>query len=308
MPQVAIDIFLVLRPRHWIKNVVVLFPVPLAQRYAEVEAWQAAVAAMVAFCLVSSTAYILNDIRDREADRLHPHKKNRPLAAGRIGIATALGAAAVCLIAAAAIAAAVNTPTLTVVGFYFLLQVAYSLKLKQIVLIDVMCIAAGFVLRADAGAAAITVETSPWLIICTFTLCLFMGFCKRQGELNAIADAEDAVNHRRTLQPYTPQLLSQLVTISAAVSVVAYVSYTLHPRTVEAIGDHYLMVYTVPIVIYGVFRFAMLTLAGRQHDPTELILTDRPFQAAVLLWCVVTLAILLFGPELADWLAPNPHG
>ncbi len=306
MTTPLLDIARLLRPQHWVKNVVVLFPVPLAQMYADPDAWAAAVWAMAAFCLASSAAYIINDLRDREADRHHPHKRDRPLASGRINAPLALAVAGGCVFAAL-VMGAMSLGLLLVLGMYLVLQVAYSLGLKRVMLVDVMCIAAGFVLRADAGATVIGAEVSPWLIICTFTLCLFMGFCKRQGELKAINDLPTAGEHRPTLLHYTPQLLGQLVAISAAVSVVAYISYTLHPRTVEVMGDHYLMIYTVPMVIYGVFRFAMLTLSGARHDPTDLILNDRPFQLAVVLWCIVTLAIVMWGTDVAPWLSPNPH-
>jgi len=187
------------RPGHWIKNVIVLFPVVFAMRTDEVAAWRDAGLATVAFCLAASAIYIFNDIRDRTADRLHPHKKDRPLAAGRISVAAAV-VEALCLMAGGIVVAlCVNTLLPAFVIIYVLLQSAYTLLLKHKVIVDVICIALGFVLRAVAGAIAIGAEVSPWLFVCTFTLCLFMGFCKRCNEMATLAEPLKASGHRKAL-------------------------------------------------------------------------------------------------------------
>lgn len=293
-----------LRPRHWVKNSMVVLPLLFARRMQEVDAWIHVTWAFAGFCAASSFAYIINDIRDREADRFHPVKSRRPLASGELKVGQA-GLMAVVMFAAAVLASSQANPVLLIIVLlYILLQLAYTLRLKRLVLLDVMCIATGFVLRADAGAVAIGVPISPWLVACTFTVCLFMGFCKRQGELIAIADPELAAKHRAALAGYTPALLSQLVGISAAVTVMSYLGYTLSHATIERFG-HDLMVYTLPVVTYAVFRFALLFLEGRYHDPTELILRDRPFQFAAGVWLAMTGVLVVWGgvihQTLREW-------
>ncbi len=301
------------RPAHWIKNIIVLFPVVFSKRYDEPATWVVAFAMMAAFCLASSFVYVVNDIHDRHADRNHPRKKNRPLAAGRISIAAARVLAAVLLVGSIVVATAVgllaNKLTVTtsvsmlpvaVLGTYLILQVAYTFWLQKAVLVDVICISLGFVLRTTAGAMAILVAVSPWLFVCTFTVCLFMGFCKRRGEITAMENS-DAASHRPTLSSYTLELLTHLITLSAGVAIISYLIYATSSRTVENIGTSYL-VYTLPIVTYAVFRFAMVSMDGQYTGPTELILGDRPFQLAVAAWAVATMAILLWGPDMQNWI------
>ena len=171
------------RPAHWVKNTIVLFPVVFAIRTGDASAWRSAGLATAAFCLISSAIYVFNDILDRDADRLHPKKKDRPLAAGQIGVGPA-AVEAICLAATGLAVAFLASSILPVVATaYLLLQITYTLGLKHKVIVDVICIAMGFVLRAVAGAVAISEDVSPWLFVCTFTICLFMGFCKRCNEM-----------------------------------------------------------------------------------------------------------------------------
>ncbi|MHC4363308.1 MAG: UbiA prenyltransferase family protein, partial [Planctomycetota bacterium] len=180
------------RPKHWIKNLVVLMPVVFGQQMYSAGAWGRAIAATVAFCLASSFAYIVNDIKDRESDRAHPAKKDRPLASGRISTKTAAIEAVVLGAAALILAQGLSFLVTGIVAVYLLLQIFYTVSLKERVLVDVICIALGFVLRAAAGAVAIGVVISPWLFICIFTLCLFMGFCKRYSEIATIGECVHA--------------------------------------------------------------------------------------------------------------------
>jgi len=175
------------------------------------------------------------------------------------------------------------------------------LFLKKQVLVDVICIALGFVLRAVGGAVAIRVEVSPWLIICTFMLCLFMGFCKRYSETVFVGPSE-LEKLRATLIRYTPGLLNHLITFSATLAVVSFLLYAINERTVEHFGTMY-MVYLVPVVVYGIFRFAMLSMEGAYTDPTELILKDRPFQFTVAFWGIGALSIIVWGPKIQHWAA-----
>lgn len=291
------------RPRAWVKNTIVLFPVVAARRAGDAGSWGLALLAMAGFCLVSSAVYVVNDLRDRENDRRHPRKKDRPLAAGRVSPLAAWVEAAVLLAAGLGVAAGAGWPVAAIAAAYVLLQAAYTFYLKQKVLLDVICIAVGFVLRAAAGAVAISVAVSPWLIVCTFTACLFMGFCKRCNEIVTIGDLVEAGKHRPTLVRYSSDLLTHLITLSAAIAIMAFLLYAASSRTraPEHIGSIGL-VYTLPLFIYGIFRFAMLSMLGRYADPTDLILRDRPFQLTLLAWVAAALAVIQWGTLLPSWL------
>ena len=289
------------RPEQWIKNVIVLAAVVFGFKMGQAASWLKALTAVAAFCLMSSASYVFNDIFDIHSDRTHPKKKLRPLAAGQVGIKEA-GAMTIALVLAGTAAAyGLGALFYIVLIAYFALHVGYTLVFKKQVLIDVICIALGFVLRAVGGAVAIRVEVSPWLIICTFMLCLFMGFCKRYSETVFVGPSE-LEKHRVTLIRYTPGLLNHLITFSATLAVVSFLLYAINERTVEHFGTMY-MVYLVPLVVYGVFRFAMLSMEGAYTDPTELILKDRPFQFTVALWGVGALSIILWGRDIQQWAA-----
>ena len=294
------------RVRHWVKNAIVLFPVAFGLRLGDWGAWGRALLAMAAFSLVSSAIYAFNDVHDRQADRLHPRKRLRPVASGQIGVGQAIGLGIGFLLGGTLIAAAVNKLVLALVVGYVLLQVAYTFWLKQKMLVDVMCIATGFVLRAAGGALAIPVVVSPWLIICTFMLCLFMGFCKRRCEVRTLAEVGQVAGHRQTLSTYTPELLTHLITLSAGIAVVSLLLYASSPRTLHQFGTTWL-VYTTPIFLYGVGRFAMLCIVGVYDDPTELILRDRAFQVTVVLWLAAVVAVIFWGAALQGWIAELVH-
>jgi 4-hydroxybenzoate polyprenyltransferase len=190
---------------------------------------------------------------------------------------------------------------------YLVLQLAYTYYLKRKMLVDVICIALGFVLRAVAGAVAIGVPISPWLFVCMFTICLFMGFCKRCNEIATMGPMPDAHQHRRTLLDYSLELLTHLITVSASIAVVALLLHATSKRTVGNLGTNYL-IYTLPVFIYGVFRFAMLSMKGIYKDPTDLFLRDRPMQLAVLLWVAAIVAIIRWGKPLQHWLGDFAQG
>ena len=293
-----------MRPGHWVKNVLVLLPVVFAQRMDDWRAWLAAGVAAAAFCLASSAAYVFNDICDRKRDRQHPSKKDRPVAAGAVGVPGALLLALLLLAGAAGVALFLSKLVLAVVLAYVLLQLAYTFYLQKFMLVDVICIALGFVLRAAAGAVAIAVVISPWLFVCMFTICLFMGFCKRRTEIVTMGGVDEAKEHRPTLIGYSPELLTHLITLSAAVAIVAFLLHASNPRTVKSLGTDYL-IYTLPLVTYAVFRFAMLSMSGSYADPVDLVLHDRPFQLTVAMWVAAVLAVVLVGTQLRDWLAAH---
>ncbi len=287
------------RPGHWIKNIVVLLPIVFGLRMYDINAWLWAIAAAAAFCLASSFSYILNDIKDRQSDLAHPLKKNRPLASGTISIKTAVIEAVVLLLVALVVAQTLSPLLLVMILAYVFLQVCYTAFLKAKPLADVICIALGFVLRAAAGAVAIKVAISPWLFICMFTICLFMGFCKRYSEVATIGDR--AHDHRPVLIAYTPELLTHLITLSAGIAIMAFLVYGLNERTVEQFGTNY-FIYTLPVVVYAVFRFAMLSMKGSYYDPTDLILHDRIFQITILIWMVAAFAIICYGKTINGWI------
>ena len=289
------------RPSHWLKNLTVIMPVVFGLHVADASAWGRAFVAVAAFCLVSSAAYVYNDIRDRQSDCAHPLKKNRPLASGAVPVQAAAIEAAMLLVLGLGLAILLSKLVFVAVGVYAALQVAYTVFFKQRVLVDVTCIALGFVLRAAAGALAIHVAISPWLFICLFTLCLFMGFCKRYTEVVTLQQRGDMQDHRQNLISYTPELLTHLVTVSAGIAVVAFLMYGMSDETVARVGCNY-FVYTLPLVTYAVFRFAMLSMQGRYLDPTDLLLRDRPMQASGILWGILATVIIYRGGAIRRWI------
>ena len=296
------DLIELLRPTHWIKNVVVFAAPAAGLKLSSPTALGQTLLAFVAFCLASSSVYAINDAVDREADAKHPTKRHRPVARGAIRPLTAVLVAAV-LIAVALLTTALllNRGVTTVLAVYFGLTLAYTLALKRRVILDVIVVALGFVLRAWAGALAVGVPASDWLMACVFTLCLFMGFGKRRCEVVMLGNEEDARQHRRTLVRYTPDLLTHLITVSAGIAVITFLLYTLdtagHPSPFHK--EH--LFFTLPIVVYGIFRFAMVTELGLYSGPTEIVFRDRALMVAIIVWAACALVIAyqvpLFGPE-----------
>ncbi len=300
MPNRLTDMVRLIRPNQWVKNVFV-FPALVFARRTDPQALLAAGLAFVAFCLLSSGTYALNDVLDREEDRLHPKKRMRPVASGRISVAAALLAAIGFTLAGLAVAAYVHRAVAVTGLAYVLLMLGYNLVLKHKVIVDVITIAIGFLLRAIAGGLAVQVAISPWLLVCTFTLCLFLGFGKRQCELAAFQSSKEAANHRATLMHYSPHLLSHLLTTSAGIAIVTFLVYTLDPQT-QARFHSNLLVYTTPLVFYGVFRYTMLVQAGRTSGPNEVLLNDKPFLLTVILWVVAAVVIVYCGPQIESYL------
>ncbi len=279
-----------LRPSQWIKNGVVLAGLIFAGKAQATGLVERALLAMIAFCLLSSAVYIINDIVDRDRDRQHPLKKNRPIAAGKVSISTAVMIAIPMAVMAGLMCYFININVLIVALAYLVLHILYTFLLKNVVIIDVMVIAAGFVLRALAGAVAIDVGFSSWLLISTFLLALFLGFGKRRHELTLLAD--DASEHRRILASYSPYFLDQLIGVVTASTVITYLFYTLSSEVSARLGTDYLFV-TIPFVIYGIFRYLYLVhQEKRGGSPTALLLTDRPLLFDVVLWLASIIIIL----------------
>lgn len=292
-----------LRPQQWIKNVFVFAGLVFGQKLLDAGAVTAALWGFVFLSLTASSIYVLNDLHDREEDRLHPRKRHRPIASGRVGVPAAIGIMLTVFSAGVGGSYWLDRGFFLCVLAYLCLQIAYTFVFKHTVVLDVISIGAGFVLRAIAGAVLVHVAISHWLVICTFTLCLFMGFSKRRCELNALAEngGTSAAKHRRTLRDYTPDLLNHMTTLTAGIAVVSFMLYASDPVTTQKFQTNYL-IYTLPLVVYAIFRFAVLVEHGRVDGPTDVVLRDRPFQAAVVLWVVAALVIVYRGKDLGYYL------
>ena len=289
--SLAADLFVSLRPDQWTKNLFVLAALVFGERLFEWDAVGRAGGAFAVFCALSSAMYLVNDLGDRARDRLHPDKAKRPIAAGRVSPATALGAALLLLVGGGA-AAFLLAPRLGLVALVFVgVLLVYSRVLRHVVIIDVLTIAVGFVLRAIAGAVVIDVPISQWLLVCTLLLALFLGLTKRRQEVMVLGS--DAMRHRAALGRYTPQILDQMVTIVAAATLVSYAVYASGAETVEKFGTH-LLTLTIPFPTYGVLRYLMLVHEGTSGTgPSDILLRDRPLALCVAGWAA-SVAIIIY--------------
>ena len=279
-----------LRPAQWLKNGFVLAPIVFSGRAVDGDAWLRSLLAVAAFCAASSATYLLNDVLDREADRQHPSKRTRPIASGELSVAAALAAAALAAVLAVAAAFVLGGWFPHVLGGYLVLTVLYSALLKELVFIDVLVVAAGFVLRVVGGAAAIPVPVSRWLLLCAYLLALYLALGKRRAELALLG--EGAGNHRVVLGHYTLPLVDQAISVVLGATVLAYTLYTVAPETVAKVGSEGLMV-TVPVVLYGLLRY--LYLLHRQElggSPTRVLMLDRPLLSCVVVWLAVAAIVV----------------
>ena len=272
-----------LRSRQWTKNALVFAGLIFARRFDEPQAWLDAVAAFVAFCALSSAAYLVNDVRDAEHDALHPTKRTRPVASGELAPRSALVLAAGLAVGGIGVAAALGTGVLLAALAFVALQVGYSFWIKRIVLLDVAAIAALFVLRAMAGAEAVTVSISAWLLACTALLALFLGLAKRRAELRLVAAG--TTSGRAVLRRYSLVVVERLVVLAAAATLAVYVAYAL-------LGPTAAMAATVPFVVAGLVRYLRLSRRDLGEAPEEILLTDPVVRACVGGW-VLTAAVVL---------------
>ncbi|HUV86165.1 MAG TPA: decaprenyl-phosphate phosphoribosyltransferase [bacterium] len=283
-----------MRPRQWTKNLIVFVAVVFSGRALILADAFHAVLGFVLFCFLSSSVYILNDVLDARYDRRHPEKRNRPIASGRVS-----PLAGVLLFAA--FAAASLAPSFWWLGWkfglcavtYFVINLSYSFGVKRVVIVDSLAIALGFVLRAIAGIYAIVSEPgqlSEWLLICTFFLALFLAFSKRRGEITDLS--ENAADYRPILASYSPKLIDEMIGVTTASSVMSYSLYTIWPGTVARLGTNK-MIYTIPFVVYGIFRYLYLMYKkGKGARPSAILITDRPLQVNILLYVAVVFIIL----------------
>jgi len=282
-----------LRPHQWVKNLLVLFPLFFTNLAFELDGWIAALKAFGSFCFAASSIYLLNDILDRHEDALHPKKKSRPIASGRLSVGAAWVVLAGALVASAALGwlvPATHRSFLLWPAAYLGLNVAYSFYLKRLVIVDCMCIAIGFQLRVMAGAAAIDVDASRWIQLCTFFFALFLAFCKRYEEVGRQTEA--AGQTRKTMADYTTSFLNMVIGPLAALSILSYALYTVSPETVLRHRTDQLT-FTVPFVCYGVFRYLFLVYRRSEGgDPAKLLFRDVPLILSGVLYVVTVLAVL----------------
>jgi 4-hydroxybenzoate polyprenyltransferase len=278
-----------MRPAQWLKNGIVFAGLVFGGKLLEPSAVASATLAALSFCLLSSGFYLINDVRDRDADRLHPVKRLRPVAAGELAPRTAAVLGALLILFAIAASALLSWSLMYVFLAYAGLMAAYNLGLKEIAIIDVFAIAGGFVLRAVGGAIVVDVSISPWLLVCTMLLALLIGFGKRRHELVVLNDAR---GHRRNLSVYNQAMLDQSVAVSAAGTLIAYAVYTFDSESAQ---NHHRMMLTIPFVAYGVFRYLyLLYLSGQGGAPETMLLTDRPLVAAVAAWATASALLFYF--------------
>lgn len=279
-----------LRPHQWMKSGFVFVGLLFGHAWRDAAIVQSVLLAAAAFALAASAVYVLNDFTDRVRDREHPQKRRRPLAAGLVSPQEALLLAGACMLLALTLAFASAPAVLLIVASYILLNVAYSLKLKHIVLLDVFVIAAGFMLRILAGTLGVGIAPSHWLLLCGLMLTLFLGFAKRRAELKVLEGRGGG--HRKVLDDYDPQLLDQLIAICAANTIVSYSLYTVSAETLAMHGTAHL-IYSVPFVAYGIFRYLfLLHRRAGGGDPATALLRDRHLLGACAGWLITVLVLL----------------
>jgi 4-hydroxybenzoate polyprenyltransferase len=284
-----------LRPGQWTKNLLVFAPLVFAVRLFDLQSDVKAGLAFLVFCALSSAVYLVNDVMDREADRQHPRKRLRPIAAGTISVATALLTATVLGTAALGAGFALEWRFGAIAAGYVVLQVLYSTRLKHIVIVDALTLAIGFVLRAIAGALAIDVVVSHWLFVCTILGALFIALAKRRHEIVLLAGG--AGTHRPILDEYSPYLIDQMIGVVTASTLIAYIFYTISPETEQKFGTSWLGL-TIPFAVYGIFRYLYLVHQREGGgSPSDLLLDDRPLLACVTLW-VIAVVLIIYHPFL----------
>lgn len=283
-----------LRPHQWVKNGFVLVGLLFGHAWTNPEMRAQALAAFVAFCLISSAVYVMNDILDREADRRHPEKRKRPIASGRVGIGAAVALAGICLLAGGGLVFGLfgvppsQAPWIFVA--YVLMNIGYSLGLKHVVILDVFIIAAGFMLRILAGTLGVGIQPSHWLVLCGLMLTLFLGFAKRRAEVEV--PAEEGKPHRRVLDQYSVPMLDQFITLTGGATVIAYSLYTVSEETIALHGTPWLIA-TVPCVLYGLLRYLYrLHRAGGGGDPARELLNDPHLMGVFWLWLLLVIWLL----------------
>jgi len=280
-----------LRPKHWIKNLFVFAALIFSLNLFYTVKLIASLQAFFAFCLASSFVYIINDIIDIEQDRKHPKKRNRPIASGKVSIKNATAIGIVCLTASMISAYFINLNTLIIILVYIFINIFYSIKIKNVVILDVMFIALGFILRIIAGATAIEVSFSNWMLLTTLCISLFLGFGKRRGEI-LLSNNNTQNDSRSVLKFYNTQFLDYMIMSSITLTIISYALYTIDSEVINRFGTDKL-IYTVPLVIYGIFRYLYVIYRNDSNgDPTEVVLKDKSIISVVLLWILLVIGLI----------------
>ena len=280
-----------MRPKQWTKNAFVFFALVFDKQLFIPASFLRTLEGFFLFCLISSTVYLFNDIADVESDRQHPEKRHRPIASGALPVAVARGAAFVLGILTLSAGYLLAPAFAGILASYLIINLLYSRSLKHVPILDVLIIAAGFVLRVGAGASLIVVERfSPWLYVVTTLFALFIGFGKRRAEMTLLE--QGAGSHRKVLDGYTLPLLDQFITIVSGTTIVAYSLYTF---SAPNLPENHSMMLTIPFMVYGIFRYLQVIQTGNAAGaPDEVALKDRPLQLTVILWGLAVLAIFYF--------------
>ncbi len=277
-----------LRPKQWIKNGLLLVAIVFSERYLDVDAWVHVLAGVALFCMLSSSGYLVNDLKDVEADRAHPKKSSRPIASGALPVPVAWGAVLVLMIGGLAGSFALNTHFGIAAVTYLFITLSYSNFFKHTAILDVMLLSSGFIVRAVAVAEAISVASSPWFLVCIAFGALFIGLIKRLAEIRLLKD--DAASHRKALEEYSEPLLLQLISITTACSLISYALYTFSGASTRW------MMLTLPIVIFAVFRYLLLvSMQGEGGEPSQTLLEDRPLLGSVVAFLVVSIVAMKMG-------------
>lgn len=285
MGKVLVHIGESTRPKHWTKNLFLFAGILFSQNLLNFSLLVKVILAFLIFCFLTGSVYILNDLTDLERDKRHPAKSRRPIASGRLKVRQAIIALIIFMFLSLVLSYLLNLSFFLTALAYFLIQIAYSFFLQRIVILDVFAIASGFVLRVVAGAVVINVEISSWLIICTILLSLFLGLSKRRHEL--LMNEEEAQYYRKVLAKYSPYLLDQMISVVTASTVVCYALYTMSSDTIQKFGTKNL-IYTIPFVLYGIFRYLYLIHKKEMGgNPENILVSDKPLMIDILLWVII---------------------
>ena len=285
------SVFESLRPDQWVKNAFVLIPLVFAKKLFDLRGIFEGLAAVAIFCLLAGAAYLVNDLSDLKSDCLHPLKKQRPLASGRISIRAAKWTVALLLGLCFIFGSFLGKGFLLALLIYMAVQLAYNFRLKDVVILDIFCVSAGFFLRIIAGGAAINVPISNWLVICSISIAMFLTLGKRRSELSLLGK-EGACLHRRVFMHYTPQLLDQMISIVTTITLLSYMLYCISPQTISKFQTEHL-IYTFPFVLYGIFRYLYLIYKkNRGESPGQVLFSDGPLLGSVVLWGICSVLII----------------
>jgi len=277
------EIIISMRPQQWYKNLILFVSIIFSLNILNVDMWFTVIFAFILFCMLSGSEYIINDVIDIESDRKHPVKYKRPLASGKLKKTHALVFAAILIIGVVAGSYLVNIPFLIISISYLMLILFYSLILKNLIIVDLLVISIGFVMRAVAGGIAINVRISPWLIVCTFFLALFLALGKRRHELNLLGNK--AGDHRKNLAEYSNEMLDQMINITTGALIISYSLYTFFV-------ENYYMMLTIPVIIYGLFRYLFLVHSRNYGGEPEMLFKDKGMVFCMLLWIILAVGVL----------------